>query len=122
MSIKKLSEYIDLLNAYPSTGYAFRGENALFEKRLAGAFRGKTECSSSTKTEDGVIKNIGTSEGCSSNSSALNAIDEYYSLVSHQITEIEKEDFIAFAQHHWLPTNLIDITSAPMVALFMAIP
>ena len=117
---ESLSDYISLLQKYPSTNYAFRGENALFNKRLAGAFRGKTECLSSTITEDGAIRNEGTLEGCSSNDSALTAIDDYYSQVSHRISDIEKENFIAFAQHHWLPTNLIDITSAPLVALFMA--
>lgn len=94
--IENLSEYVKLLESYPSSSYIFRGENALFDKRLAGAFR------------------------CKKNKRFMNSIDEYYSAVGHRLTDIEKNNFLAFAQHYGLSTNLLDVTTNPLNALFFA--
>lgn len=94
--IHNLADYIKLLEEYPSAYNIFRGENAKFGRRLASAFRsGKVV-------------------------SFKYMISEYFSTVGHRLSDIEKGNFLAFAQHYGLPTNLIDVTSNPLSALFFA--
>jgi len=95
-TIEGLSDYIKLLEEYPSADFTFRGENSKYNERLAGAFRGK------------------------SHGSLIKSINEYYSAVGHRLSDIEKQNFLAFAQHYGLPTNLLDVTSNPLNALFFA--
>lgn len=45
---------------------------------------------------------------------------DYYREVGHSLTSKETENFIAYAQHHGLPTELLDITLNPAVALYFA--
>lgn len=45
---------------------------------------------------------------------------DYYREIGHTLTEKETENFIAYAQHHGLPTELLDITSNSAVALYFA--
>ena len=49
-----------------------------------------------------------------------NMIKEFYFEVGHQVNNIKEKNFLAFAQHHGLPTNLIDITETPLTALYFA--
>lgn len=114
--VSDLSDYIKLLKDYPSSDYIFRGEHCYidnddannvtmaYEKRLSGAFR-KTEA---VENRSSIFIRF------------MKRIEKYYELIGHRLSDVEREHFIAFSQHHWLPTNLLDITSAPLVALFMA--
>lgn len=94
LKVKTLSEYITLLQNYASSECVFRGENAKYEKRQASAFR--------------------------TSGHFMQSINEYYSAIGHRLAEIEKQNFLAFSQHHWLPTNLLDVTTNPLYALFFA--
>jgi hypothetical protein len=47
-------------------------------------------------------------------------LSAYYQEVGAQLDTIQSDNFIAFSQHHGLKTNLIDFTSAPLVALYFA--
>jgi hypothetical protein len=45
---------------------------------------------------------------------------QFYNEVHARLTNNEKENYLAFCQHHKLPTNLLDMTSNPLIALFFA--
>lgn len=85
----------------------FRGEPGEFDKRIAGAFR-DDYIEENKSYEPTYYRNF------------MNNVDEYYREISHRLTEIERNDFIAFSQHHGLPTNFIDVTQSPLIALFFA--
>ena len=82
--------------------YIFRGETHDFDKTAttSGAFRGKNKHS--------IYPDFRIAKG------------DYYRTIGHRLTEIERENFTAFSQHHGLITNLLDVTDAPLTALFMA--
>lgn len=104
--------------------YIFRGEGGAFPKRLSGAFR--LNCNE--------LKQGRNCEECEKRKYCrpyrdstislfpdfMVAVDEYYREISHELSDAEKANSIAFAQHHGLPTNLLDVTFYPLTALFMA--
>ena len=47
-------------------------------------------------------------------------LKDFYRQVSHQISDSEKKNFTAFAQHYGIPTNLLDVTTSSLVALYFA--
>ena len=94
LKVKTLSEYITLIQNYDSRVCVFRGENAKYEKRQASAFRASGRF--------------------------MQSINEYYSAIGHRLAEVERQNFLAFSQHHGLPTNLLDVTANPLYALFFA--
>ena len=49
----------------------------------------------------------------------MKMIDEFYKETAHKLNE-DKIDFIAFAQHHGVPTNLLDVSTSPLTALYFA--
>jgi len=114
--IRSLADYMAMIEKYPSSTYIFRGEHCFIEdkekdptpkphkKRLSSAFRS----SEAVENRDSIFIDF------------MRRIDEFYSLIGHRLSDVEKENFVAFSQHHWLQTNLLDITSSPLVALFMA--
>mgnify|MGYP003279824078 CR=1 FL=1 len=44
----------------------------------------------------------------------------FYNRIAGQISDREKSFFLAFCQHYGIPTNLVDMSYSPLVALFFA--
>ena len=93
--------------------YILRGEHSDFKETAttAGAFRYKT-------SKELFYSEIGTANSIFNDFRI--AKDAYYREVGHRLSEVERENFTAFSQHHGLVTNLLDVTYAPLTALFMA--
>lgn len=93
--VKSLAEYIDLFSKSDFENYIFRGEPTNYHDIISSALR---------NTEYPFIK----------------MKNEFRREIFHRLAPDERNNFLAFAQHHGIPTNLIDFTRSPMVALFFA--
>lgn len=48
-------------------------------------------------------------------------LDEYHLQVETTINQNQNNNFLAFAQHHGIPTNLLDFSFSPLVSLYFSI-
>lgn len=101
--INSLSEYINEIEKFPSSKFFFRGEPKEYPERTASALRQYKGTFNDTKEYPFSIM-----------------LDDFYREVIPVLSNVEHENFIAFAQHHGIPTPLIDVTKSPLVALYFA--
>ena len=98
LEINSLSEFIQSLEKINSNNFVFRGESDFYPEILASVLR---------KTGNTYYN-------------FKKLYDDYYREIAFDLTEIERENFLAYSQHHGLPTPLIDISNNPLVALYFA--
>ena len=101
IEIDSLSKYIRYINKLENVSY-YRGEGDVFPSRQASALRPYEFRWNSAEPYP-----------------FMKMIDEFYKETAHKLNE-DKIDFIAFAQHHGVPTNLLDISTSPLTALYFA--
>ena len=101
IEIDSLSKYIRYINKLENVLF-YRGESEIFPLRQSSALRPYEFRWNSAKPYP-----------------FINMIDEFYKETAHKLNE-DKVDFIAFAQHHGIPTNLLDISTSPLTALYFA--
>lgn len=101
IEIDSLSKYIRHINKLDNVSY-YRGEGNVYPSRQSSALRPYEFRWNSAEPYP-----------------FMQMIDEFYKETAHKLNE-DKIDFIAFAQHHGIPTNLLDISTSPLTALYFA--
>lgn len=101
--IDNISEYLELIREKKFHNYIFRGQNQAFTGIQASGFRTYKGGWGTNQFYD--IKEMKR---------------QFFNKVVRKISNDEKKFFLAFCQHHGLPTNLVDFTTSPLIALFFA--
>lgn len=102
--ISSLIEYIDLIKKYNLHNHYFRGENQKYFSISSSLVR-----KYNPKKESFGLVDI-----------YYDLLNSYYQEVGYELDKMQEDNFLAFSQHHGLKTNLIDFTTAPLVALYFA--
>lgn len=101
--IRSVAEYLSLIEQKGLTNYIFRGQNEPYWGIQASGFRPYMGSWSTDKFYD------------------LNQMTtDFYNKVTRYLTDEEKRHFLAYSQHYGLPTNLVDFSYSPIIALFFA--
>jgi len=103
IKVSSVSEYIKELEKLGIENYIYRGQNEPYFGIIANGFRPYMGGWTSDK-----IYNIDEIS------------KDYYNKIVSKLTEEEKKYFLAFCQHYGIPTNLIDFSYSPLIALFFS--
>jgi len=101
--VNNLSEYIELISKQKGKYTYFRGEANRYKDLNGSAFRPYNSSESGEKEFP-----------------FLEMMKEFKRAVWNNIDENTKTTFLPFCQHYGIPSNLVDISSSPMTALYFA--
>ena len=102
--IKSVFEFLKRIkNLSKNDTYIYRGEPERYESRNSSLLRDEKNIDRKNKIEQYKPK-----------------LDEYRRNVFAEISSLERKSFVAFSQHHGLSTNLIDMSTNALVALWFA--
>ena len=96
IQINSLNDYIRNIELLHLDNFISRGESKQNDRIIASAFRDKNPIN------------------------FQGMIQEYFNTIGNNLTDMQRENFIAFSQHHGIPTNLIDFSHSPLISLFFA--
>lgn len=106
ITINSLAEYIDYISKHTNNDFYFRGESCYFDNRISSGLRN--------------INYFDFGQDEKDRTPFFYYIKEFYMEISNRLNTIDRNNFIAFAQHHGIPTNLLDVSKDPLVALYFA--
>lgn len=104
-TIKTLDSFIKIINSLDENEYFYRGEETNFPAGIvASAYRPQ--------------KNKLSKKNIFLDYQTIRA--DYFREIASELSDVERNNFLGYSQHHGLPTELIDISKNPLVALFFA--
>ena len=104
--ISSLPDLLSILDKLKYKSFLYRGEPKKFDKITASGFRYDLS---------------GNMMGDTRRLDYLNQLlSQYYREIGYKLNNFERDNFVAYAQHHGLPTNLIDVTESITTALYFA--
>lgn len=101
--VDSISKYLAVLEENNISNYIYRGQNEPYFSIEASGFRPYMGGWSSDMIYD--MPHVHAA---------------FHDRVIGQLSSDEKKYFLAFCQHHGIPTNLVDVSYSPLVALFFA--
>lgn len=101
--VDSISKYLAVIEDNNISDYIYRGQNEPYFSIQASGFRPYWGGWNSDMIYD--MPHLHTA---------------FYNRVIGQLSADEKNHFLAFCQHHGIPTNLVDVSYSPLVALFFA--